>query len=62
LFGQRKLKDDSYLYTDENTNSIKKWQFKKGTVVDVRQLGTDGWLRVRDRELRGGWIRQEQLE
>jgi len=50
------------LYTDENTNSIKKWQFKKGTVVDVRQLGTDGWLRVRDRELRGGWIRTEQLE
>jgi curli production assembly/transport component CsgG len=62
LFGQRKLKDDSYLYSEENTNSTRKWQFKKGTVVDVRQLGTDGWLRVRDSELRGGWIRQEQLE
>ena len=62
LFGQRKLKDDSYLYVEENTNSTRKWQFKKGTVVDVRQLGTDGWLRVRDSELRSGWIRTEMLE
>jgi curli production assembly/transport component CsgG len=62
LFGQRKLKEDSYIQADPTVNSTKKWWFKKGTVVDVRELGSEGWLRVRDRELRGGWIREEQLD
>ena len=62
LFGQRKLKEDSYLYIEADLKTTKKWMFKKGTVVDVRQLGSEGWLRVRDSELRGGWIRIEQLE
>jgi curli production assembly/transport component CsgG len=62
LFGQRKLKEDSYLFAEENIKGIKKWQFKKGTLVDVRQQGGEGWFRVTDNELRGGWIRAEQLE
>jgi curli production assembly/transport component CsgG len=62
LFGQRKLKEDTYLYVEADVKTTKKWMFKKGTVVDVRQLGSEGWLRVRDSELRGGWVRIEQLE
>jgi curli production assembly/transport component CsgG len=62
LFGQRMLKEDSYLHTEENIKSTKKWWFKKGTVVDVRQVGTEGWFKVTDGEFRGGWIRVEQLE
>jgi curli production assembly/transport component CsgG len=62
LFGQRKLKEDSYLYAEANTTSTKKWQFKKGTEVKVVQPGSEGWLRVVDSESRGGWIRTEVLE
>ena len=62
LFGQRKLKEDAYFYAEENIKSTKKWWFKKGTVVDVRQVGTEGWFKVTDSELRSGWIRTEQLE
>jgi curli production assembly/transport component CsgG len=62
LFGQRKLKDDSYLYVEADLKTTKKWMFKKGTVVDVRQPGSEGWFRVTDSESRGGWIRTEQLE
>jgi hypothetical protein len=62
LFGQRKLKEDSYIQAEPTVQSTKKWWFKKGTVVDVRELGSEGWLRVRDRELRGGWVREEQLD
>jgi curli production assembly/transport component CsgG len=62
LFGQRKLKEDLYIQAEPTVQSTKKWWFKKGTVVDVRELGSEGWLRVRDRELRGGWVREEQLD
>ena len=62
LFGQRKLKEDSYLYVEADLKTTKKWMFKKGTVVDVRQPGSKGWFRVTDGEMRGGWIRTEQLE
>jgi curli production assembly/transport component CsgG len=62
LFGQRRLKEDSYLYSEQEYTSTKKWLFKKGTVVDVRQPGSEGWFRVTDSESRGGWIRLEQLE
>jgi curli production assembly/transport component CsgG len=62
MFGQRKLKEDSYLYSEQEYTSTKKWLFKKGTVVDIRQLGSEGWFRVTDSESRGGWIRLEQLE
>jgi curli production assembly/transport component CsgG len=62
LFGKRVLKQDSYLYTEHDEQSTKKWQFKKGTKVDIRQPGTEGWVKITDSESRGGWIRTEQLE
>jgi curli production assembly/transport component CsgG len=62
LFGQRKLKEDSFIYKEPNEKSQKTWQFKKGTVVDVKAPGSEGWLKVVDSELRGGWIREEQLD
>ena len=62
LFGQRKLKEDSYLFSEADTTSVKKWLFKKGTEVKVVQPGSEGWLRVIDNESRGGWIRTEHLE
>jgi curli production assembly/transport component CsgG len=62
LFGKRILKQDSYLFSEQDYTSTKKWWFKKGTVVDVRAPGSEGWWRVTDSELRGGWIRAEQLE
>jgi len=62
LFGNRRLKEDSYLYSEAIVSSTKKWQFKKGTEVKVVQPGSEGWLKVIDSESRGGWIRIEQLE
>jgi curli production assembly/transport component CsgG len=62
LFGKRVLKQDTYLYSEQDYTSVKKWLFKKGTVVDVRQPGSEGWWKVTDNESRGGWIRTEQLE
>ena len=57
LFGKRMLKDDSFLYAEEIETSTRKWQFKKGTVVSIKQLGSNGWIRVADVEGRGGWIK-----
>jgi curli production assembly/transport component CsgG len=62
LFGQRKLTEAQYIYRDPDEKSQKTWQFKKGTVVNVIQPGSEGWLRITDSEKRGGWIRTEQLE
>ena len=62
LFGQRKLKEDTYLYSEQDHTSTKKWMFKKGTVVDIRQVGSEGWFKVTDSESRGGWIRNEHLD
>ena len=62
LFGQRKLKEAEFIYKEPNDKSQKTWQFKKGTVVDVVQPGSEGWVRVTDSEKRGGWIRVEQME
>jgi len=62
LFGQRRLKEAEFIYKEPNDKSQKTWQFKKGTVVDVVQPGSEGWVRVVDSEKRGGWIRVEQLE
>ena len=62
LFGQRKLKEAEFIYKEPNDKSQKTWQFKKGTVVDVVQPGVEGWVRITDREKRGGWIRVEQME
>jgi curli production assembly/transport component CsgG len=62
LFGQRKLTEAQFIYKEPDEKSQKTWQFKKGTVVNVIQPGSEGWLRVTDSEKRGGWVRTEQLE
>jgi len=64
LFGERKLKEGSYLYASENEAGTKKWWFPKGSIVSVRQPGTEGWWRVNiaDGTDRGGWIRADKLE
>jgi curli production assembly/transport component CsgG len=62
LFGQRKLKEAEFIYKEPNDKSQKTWQFKKGSVVNVVQPGSEGWVRVKDNESRGGWIQIEKLE
>jgi len=64
LFGQRTLKENSFLYTNENEASTRKWWIPKGTVVDVKQPGIEGWWRVTiaDGTNRGGWIQTNKLE
>jgi hypothetical protein len=63
LYGkQRVLKEDSFLFAEENEASQRKWQFKKGTVVSIRQLGSDGWIKVVDVEFKGGWIKVDALQ
>jgi curli production assembly/transport component CsgG len=62
LFGKRVLKEDSYLYAEETETSTRKWQFKKGTVVGIKQVGSDGWIRAVDVEGRGGWIKANLVQ
>jgi curli production assembly/transport component CsgG len=62
LFGTRMLKEAEFIYKEPNNKSQKTWQFKKGTRVDIRQPGTEGWVKVTDSESRSGWIRIDQLE
>ena len=64
LFGEKKLKDGSFLYADQNETSTKKWWYPKDTVLSIRQPGTEGWFKVMvlDGTERGGWIRSEKLE
>ena len=62
LFGNCKFKSDEYLYSEQNLTSTKKWMFKKNSVVSIRELGTDGWVRVADSNFRGGWVRLEVLD
>ena len=63
LFGQRTLIENSFLYANENETSTRKWWIPKGTVVDVRQPGSEGWWRVTiaDGTNRGGWIPTSKL-
>jgi curli production assembly/transport component CsgG len=62
IFGQRKLKEAEFIYKEPDNKSQKTWMFKKGTVVNVVQPGSEGWVRVIDSEKRSGWIRVEQME
>lgn len=62
LFGQRKLKEAEFIYKEPNDKSQKTWMFKKGTIVNVVQPGSEGWVSVMDSEKRGGWIKVEQTE
>jgi curli biogenesis system outer membrane secretion channel CsgG len=63
LFGQRTLKENSFLYVSENEASTRRWWIPKGTVVDVKQPGIEGWWRVTmaDGTGRGGWIQNSKL-
>jgi curli production assembly/transport component CsgG len=63
LFGQRTLTENSFLYASENEASTRKWWIPKGTVVDVKQPGIEGWWRVimADGTGRGGWIQNSKL-
>jgi curli production assembly/transport component CsgG len=64
LFGVKVLKENSFLYAEEKETSTKKWWFAKGTVMSIRQPGTEGWWRVtvNDGTDRGGWIQSNKLE
>jgi curli production assembly/transport component CsgG len=64
LFGFKVLKENSFLYAEEKETSTKKWWFAKGTVMSIRQPGTEGWWRVMvaDGTARGGWIQSNKLE
>jgi hypothetical protein len=63
LFGQRTLKENSFLYADQTEASTRRWWIPKGTVVDVKQPGIEGWWRVTmsDGTGRGGWIQSSKL-
>jgi curli production assembly/transport component CsgG len=63
LFGQRTLKENSFLYAEQNEASTRKWWIAKGAVVNVRQPGIEGWWRVTmsDGTDRGGWIQSSKL-
>jgi len=62
LFGQRKLTEAEFIYKEPSDKSQKTWQFKKGTIINVIQPGSEDWFRITDSESRGGWIRREKLE
>jgi curli production assembly/transport component CsgG len=64
LFGEKILKENSFLYAEEKETSTKKWWFAKGTTMSIRQPGTEGWWKVvvTDGTNRGGWIQSSKLE
>jgi curli production assembly/transport component CsgG len=62
LFGQRKLTEAEFIYKEPNDKSQKTWMFKKGSVVNVVQPGSEGWVKVIDSEKRSGWIMNDRLE
>jgi hypothetical protein len=64
LFGFKVLKENAFLYAEEKETSTKKWWFAKGTIMSIRQPGTEGWWRVMvaDGSERGGWIQSNKLE
>lgn len=64
LFGNRQLKDNSFLHAEQDEKSTKKWWVAKGTTLSILQPGSEGWVRVKteDGTNRGGWIRTEKLE
>jgi curli production assembly/transport component CsgG len=62
LFGQSRLKEAEFIYKEPNDKSQKTWQFKKGTVVNVVQPVSEGWIRVVDVEGRGGWIKMDVVQ
>jgi curli production assembly/transport component CsgG len=63
LFGQRIVKENAFLHADQTEASTRKWWLAKGTIVDVKQPGIEGWWRVTmsDGTNRGGWIQSNKL-
>ena len=64
LFGDRILKENSYLYAKESETSTKMWWVAKGSIIGIKQPGTEGWWKVvvKDGTNRGGWIQSNKLE
>jgi curli production assembly/transport component CsgG len=62
LYKQRILKEDSFLHAEENEASQRRWQFRQGTIVTIRQVGNDGWIKVVDSEFKGGWVKMEAVK
>jgi len=64
LFGDRILKENSYLYAKESETSTKMWWVAKGSIIGIKQPGTEGWWKVvvKDGTSRGGWIQSNKLE
>jgi len=64
LFGDRILKENSYLYAKESETSAKTWWVAKGSVMGIKQPGTEGWWKVvvKDGTDRTGWIQSNKLE
>jgi curli production assembly/transport component CsgG len=64
LFGEKILKENSYLYAKESETSSKIWWVAKGTIMSIKQPGTEGWWSVvtKDGTNRTGWIQSNKLE
>jgi curli production assembly/transport component CsgG len=64
LFGEKVLKENSYLYAKETEASTKTWWVAKGTLMSIKQPGTEGWWKVvvKDGSDRSGWIQSNKLE
>jgi curli production assembly/transport component CsgG len=64
LFGERVLKENAYLYAKESETSTKTWWVAKGSIMSIRQPGTEGWwkVEVKDGTDRSGWIQANKLE
>ena len=64
LFGERVLKENAYLHAKESETSTKVWWVSKGTIMSIKQPGTEGWWSVvtKDGTNRKGWIQSNKLE
>jgi hypothetical protein len=64
LFGEKVLKENSYLYAKESETSTRTWWVAKGTIMSIKQPGTEGWWSVvtNDGTNRKGWIQSNKLE
>lgn len=62
LFLPKRLTEDLYVYKDQDEKGIKKWFFKKGTIVTIREIGNEGWVRIADAAFLSGWIKIKELE
>ena len=59
--GSRYLKEDSYVYKEANEKSQRTWLLKKGTELQIINLGPDDWYKVTDSAKRSGFVKQNSL-